>query len=296
MSDVIERDFDWAAAVEPDLVLDNLRAAVFGDIPSYVLTSDNRRAKAGDLGKIKDELAKAMTDGDGRNMVGYSVVFNQWAKIRDREGEYMERIAAGATAKSIKERGDRIVVQFDHGTHPLIGSLPVAAPRALWEDDHGLFGWDRMHQSWLFEPVREAIASGAIKGQSFRFTIPDGGETWEKPRAGGLARRTITQTAIAERGAVVWPAYEGTDVAVRSLLRAMPQDLRRAVLLDADRNSVHTPAMIPDEGTDEPAAHVGTDEPAAARFEPAQGVTRQEMRLRALSLLGDTHDADRGAA
>lgn len=280
-----ERDYAWTPEVEPDLVLDNVRAAVFGDIPACVLTAEGRRAKGSDIGKIKDELARALEDSDGNNMVGYSVVFNQWTRINDQDGEYMERVLPGATAKSIKERGDRIIVQFDHGHHPLVGSIPVAAPRAVWEDEHGLFGWDRLHQSWLFEPVREAIQSRSIKGQSFRFSVSDTGHTWTKPGRDGLRRRDLTELTIYERGPVVWPAYVGTEVAVRALVRAMPDDLRRAVT-----DSISPRGMLSGEGTDEPAVHVDTDKTAAVEIEPVQRATRNELRrMASRALAGVTH-------
>ncbi len=284
-----ERDFSWTADIEPDIVLDNVRAAVFGDIPACVLTSDGRRAKGSDIGKIKDELASALTEADGFNMIGYSVVFNQWARINDHEGEYLERVVPGATAKTIRERGDRIVVQFDHGHHPLVGSIPVASPRAVWEDDNGLFGWDRLHRSWLFEPVREAIQSRAIKGQSFRFSVPEAGQSWSNPGRDGLRRRDLTELTIYERGPVVWPAYAGTEVAVRALARAMPDDLRRAVTEER--------GTLPTDSTGESAAQVGTDDPAAASNGPAPRVTRRDVQRMALPVIyGVTNEQASGDA
>ena len=290
------RDFTWDPVVEPDIVLDSLRSAVFGDIPAYVTTADGRRAKGSNLGKLKDEMAEALDNADGYNMVGYSIVFNRWTRILDQDGEYMERVAPGAAAKSIKERGDRIIVQFDHGHHPLVGSIPIAAPRAVWEDERGLFAWDRLHQSWLFDPVREAIQSRAISGQSFRFTVPDGGDTWEKPGRDGLRRRTLMSVDLRERGPVVWPAYAETSVAVRALMRAMPEPLRMALSAERDEHGRDT---IEDRGTDELAAHEGTDDPAADEHGPAQRVTRREMSQAVALVLSRReviHDSDRGAA
>lgn len=287
-----ERDFTWTAEFEPDIVLDNVRSAVFGDIPACVLTSEGRRAKGSDIGKIKDELARTLEEPDGYNMVGYSVVFNQWTRINDQEGEYLERVLPGATAKSIRERGDRIIVQFDHGAHPLVGSIPVAAPRAVWEDENGLFGWDRLHRSWLFEPVREAIQSRAIKGQSFRFSVSDSGQTWSKPGRDGLRRRDLTELTIYERGPVVWPAYSGTEVAVRALVRAMPDDLRRAVTDSAIERDI-----VRADSTGDSAAQVGTDEPAAVGNGPALRVTRKDVQRMALPILfGDPNEQASGDA
>lgn len=282
-----ERDYTWSPEIELDLVMDNVRAAVFGDIPAFVTHADGRRASKGsDISKIQKELARAIEESDGYNMVGYSMVFNQWTRINDQDGEYWERVMPGAPAKSIRERGDRIIVQFDHGHHPLVGSIPVAAPRAVWEDEHGLFAWDRMHKSWLFEPVREAVQSGAIRGQSFRFSVPPGGDVWEKPGRDGLRRRSLIETSVAERGPVVWPAYAGTEIAVRALVRAMPEDLRRAVSSFRDDDcSAAERDNLESDSTGDPAAHVGTGELAADRNGPALGVTRHELRRMASGVL-----------
>ena len=88
-----ERDYTWSPEVELDLVMDNVRAAVFGDIPAFVTHADGRRASKGsDIGKIQKELAGAIEESDGYNMVGYSMVFNQWTRINDQDGEYWERV------------------------------------------------------------------------------------------------------------------------------------------------------------------------------------------------------------
>lgn len=308
-----ERDFTWTPEVEPDLVLDNVRDAIYGHIPAYVVTAEGKRAKAPDIGKIKDELARALSDSDGSNMTGYSIVYNQWTQIHDQDGKYLERIAPGAAARAVKDRGDRILVMYDHGRHPYIGQAPIAAPRALWEDERGLFGWDRLHDAPSFDLVRANLRAGTIKGQSFRFSVFDGGDTWEAPKRDGLRRRTLTAVDIIERGPVNFPAYPGTDVALRSeaalrsdvghILAATPIEIRRAmrlVLAEMDDDEVDNErAIIVSEGTGESAAHEGTDGLAAERQGQVPGITRQQMSDRArvaLALHGENHVKDRGAA
>lgn len=294
-----ERDFTWTPEVEPDLVLDNVRDAIYGHIPAYVVTAEGKRAKAPDIGKIKDELARALSDSDGFNMIGYSVVFNQWARISDQDGNYLERVAPGAAARSIKDRGDRILVMYDHGKNGMIGQQPVAAPRAVWEDPHGMFAWDRIHQAPVLELLRENIRTGAIRGQSFRFSVMDGGQTWEPAKRDGLRRRTLTSLDIIERGPVTFPAYPGTEVALRSeaglaadvghILAATPIEIRRAmrlVLAEMDDDEVDNErAIIVSEGTGESAAHEGTDDLAAERQGQVPGITRRDLQRMALPIV-----------
>lgn len=300
-----ERDFVFASDVEHEVVLDNVRAAVFGDIPAYVLNDDGKRARGSDLGKIKDQLATALRDSDGYNMTGYSVVFNQWTTINgEADGPFLERVAPGAAARAIKDRGDRIVVMYDHGRSPIYGNMPVAAPRAIWEDERGVFAWDRINKAPIFEPLRENIRNQAIWGQSFRFMVMPGGESWEAAKRDGMRRRTLTSLDILERGPVTWPAYSGTEVAVRSslsgevssLLRAMPAEVLRALrasLAEMDDDETERDvAIVAVEGTEERAAQEGTSELAADRSEQAPRVTRRELQRMALPILvGVTDDA-----
>ena len=171
---------------------------------------------------------RAEASADGLTLDGYAAVFNDWTEITDRQGTFQERIAPGAFARSLGR--NLPVLQFDHGTHPLIGSIPLGKIKAIGEDAHGLRVRARMSDNWLIEPVRDAIRDGAIAGMSFRFSIPDGGEAWE--RRDGVDYRTITHANLFEVGPVVFPAYESTSVGVRSRQTALAltdPEVRRGV-------------------------------------------------------------------
>lgn len=152
--------------------------------------------------------------GDGLTLTGHGAVFNEWTTIDSWEGRFKERIAPGAFRKTLLENGSRVRLQFDHGQHPLIGSLPIGAIRKLKEDGHGLYVEARLADNWLVQPVREAIENGSIDGMSFRFTVEK--ESWANLDS-DLPERTITEVRLMELGPVVWPAYDSTDVGVRSL-------------------------------------------------------------------------------
>jgi phage head maturation protease len=96
----------------------------------------------------------------------------------------------------------------------MVGSLPLGVIKRMHEDDRGLFVEARLHDNWLIQPVRDAIASGSIDGMSFRFSVPQGGDTWN--RSGTTDHRTITRATVYEVGPVVFPAYSATTVGVRS--------------------------------------------------------------------------------
>ena len=164
---------------------------------------------------------RASDDADGQTLEGYAAVFNAWTDIRDNLGVYRERIAPGAFKRSLGQRSP--VLQFDHGSHPLIGSLPLGSIRELREDRNGLFVRARLSDNWLIQPVRDAIREKAISGMSFRFRVID--DDWETDKDGNELR-TIKEVELLELGPVVFPAYEQTSVAVRSLVGSLDDETR----------------------------------------------------------------------
>lgn len=161
------------------------------------------------------ELTRDATEGDGLTLEGYGAVFNQQTEINSWEGNFLEQIAPGAFKRTLRAKTP--VIQFDHGRHPLVGSIPLGSIEKLSEDSTGLFIRARLHDNWMVEPVRDAIKSGAIPGMSFRFSVPDGKDSWETPaKKGALPVRTIHEVKLYELGPVVFPAYEQTTVGVRT--------------------------------------------------------------------------------
>lgn len=176
------------------------------------------------------EITRAEDEGgDGLTLEGYAAVFGQATRIDSWEGLFDESIRKGAFRKSIRERTP--VLQFDHGRHPLVGSIPIGAINELREDDQGLFVSARLSDNWLVEPVRDAIRDRAVDGMSFRFTVIR--EEWrdkdgklikadELPRLlwdpgdRGPLQRELIELRVPELGPVVFPAYEGTSVDVRA--------------------------------------------------------------------------------
>ncbi len=165
--------------------------------------------------------------GDGRTLAGYAAVFNSPTRIQERGQTFDETIAPGAFSRTINA-ANRVVMQFEHGQHPFFGSLPIARIDTLREDTHGLYVEARLNDSWMVEPVRDAIANEAVSGMSFRFSVPDGGDTWD--RSGETAQRTINEVRLYELGPVVHPAYEDTTVGVRGALNLLDDDQRAAML------------------------------------------------------------------
>ncbi|MGP3684148.1 HK97 family phage prohead protease [Streptomyces sp. IBSNAI002] len=197
------------------------------------------QAVARDLVRSAPFRAEAAPDGeadDGRTLAGYAAVFGESTEIDSWEGSFTETIRKGAFRKTIRESTP--VMQFDHGRHPLIGSIPIGAITDLREDDHGLYVEGRISDNWLMQPIRDAIAEKTVNGMSFRFEVireewrdaagklvpPElVGELLWMPGDRGPLQREIIEVKCRELGPVVFPAYGGTEVSVRA--RGMADEL-----------------------------------------------------------------------
>jgi HK97 family phage prohead protease len=186
---------------------------------------EERRPDGGDMliRSVPFEVTRAADSrADGLTLEGYAAVFNRKATIADRQGDFEEQIAPGAFTESLARR--KPVLMFEHGKHPLIGSMPLGRITDAHEDQRGLFISARLSDNWLIQPVRDAVRDGAVDGMSFRFTPPgDDDQQWAQ-RAGKPDLRTLLRLNCPELGPVVFPAYEPTTATVRSLLDGLDLD------------------------------------------------------------------------
>lgn len=203
-------------------------------------------------GQVRDDLRRTAefrmvrdqdgTNGDGLTIEGHGAVFNSVTHIDSWEGSFEEEILPGAFRKSLRERTPKM--QFDHGQHPLLGSLPLGRWDVAEEDARGLHVVGRLADNWLVQPFRDAIRDESVTGMSFRFSvvrdqwfdrdgkkIPDAqvDDLLWMPGERAPLRRKLVEVKVSEVGPVTWPAYDDTDVGVRSL------DGRRTVVIDLGR-------------------------------------------------------------
>ena len=202
------------------------------------------------------EVRSAHDTEDGLTLTGYAAVFNRSTMIDNYEGRFEERIRPGAFKRSINAKMP--VLQFEHGRHPLLGSMPLGQITKLREDEHGLYVEARLADNWLIQPVRDAIASGAIDGMSFRFQVVRD----SVDESGDMPVRTLEEVKLLELGPVVFPAYESTSVGVRSAdlspLFSLPQDDRHAIARALVLGTQPEPAI---DGTSERPAESTPDSP-----------------------------------
>lgn len=163
-------------------------------------------------------FTRAEGDNDGRKLVGQAVPFNEITRIDSWwEGLFDEQFAKGAFKRTLKERTPKVM--FEHGTHPLFGSLPIAELEEATEKDRGLWIEAGMFEADLFAPLREGIASDAIDAMSIRFrpTKIEITDADSRTDGGDIELRTVTEAELFELGPVMFPAYEATSIDLRSL-------------------------------------------------------------------------------
>lgn len=154
-------------------------------------------------------------DGTLGTLTGYAAVFNEDTVIDSWEGRFVERIAPGAFSKTLKERGDRVKVLFNHGFDPTIGDKPLGKPRSMKEDATGLAVEVPLDDTSYNRDIVASLRSGALDGQSFRFSVTR--EEWaEADDEKELPVRTLTEVRLYEFGPVTFPAYEATTAGVRA--------------------------------------------------------------------------------
>lgn len=214
--------------------------------------------------EIRD-VGDATGEGDGLTLTGLAAVWDAPTEIDSWEGCFTETIRKGAFRKTIREQTP--VLQFDHGRHPLVGSIPIGRIDDLQETDAGLEVTARLSDNWLIEPVRDAIRDKAVNGMSFRFSVVR--EEWRDnagkliqpgdldqllwmPGDRGPLQRTLIELKCPELGPVVFPAYTETSVGVRARSMAdalaldpeQARDIRRSLAQDSAAAEVPTdPAL-----------------------------------------------------
>lgn len=140
---------------------------------------------------------------------GYGAVFN--SNSLDLGG-FIERIAPGAFARSLKEGADvRLLV--DHDSAKVLGRRS-AGTLEVSEDDTGLLVCSPMPDTSYARDLAVSMKRGDISQMSFGF-IPRK-DRWDKSPDGLL--RTLLDVDVIECSVVTFPAYPTTSAAVRSVV------------------------------------------------------------------------------
>ena len=178
--------------------------------------------------------ATELVTGDG--VAGYAAVYN----VRSRpmplptRGEFVEVIAPGAFAKSLAREPD-IRAMLEHDSSQLFartkaGTMTVRdMPKGLY------FEVPKLPDSPVGAQIRASMGRGELDACSIGFTVAPGGDTWRVETIDGkeMLLRTLTDITVRDVTLTSFPAYEGTELALRSLQQwkaTQPPSLHRLIL------------------------------------------------------------------
>lgn len=145
---------------------------------------------------------------DGKKLIrGHAAVFNSETDL----GWFRERIAPGAFTESIGK--DDVRALFNHDSNHILGRN-TAGTLTMREDERGLYVEIDPPDTQVGRDLVTSIERGDISQMSFGFqTIKDSWETNEKETKD---LRTLEKVKLWDVSPVTFPAYQDTDVAVRS--------------------------------------------------------------------------------
>lgn len=161
---------------------------------------------------------------DGARFEGHAAVFNQRTWIGDpgRRWGFWEQIADGAFTRAVGE--DDVVFLYNHNEDTVMART-TSGTLKLSEDKTGL----RVRAE--LDPADSDVARllpklerGDVSKMSFAFTVAK--ESWETLDGGDELRTVLDVNPLWDVSAVTYPAYDGTDAALRALAEARRAETR----------------------------------------------------------------------
>jgi uncharacterized protein len=152
---------------------------------------------------------------DNRTISGAIKYNNESREMRDYWGDsFVEEIAEGAFAESLKQRG--VVGLWSHDTSQVLGNTKSGTLRIDNTQTELRFELDIPDTS-VGNDAWALIKRGDVDGVSFGMKVTK--EKWssEERDEGKIYKRTILDAELYEISPVAFPAYPSNEVAVRSL-------------------------------------------------------------------------------
>jgi len=166
-------------------------------------------------------------------IAGHAAVFNQEADL----GWFREKILPGAFLDSIGK--DDIRALFNHDPNFVLGRNTNGTLR-LREDDRGLFIENDPPDTQWARDLLTSIERRDISQMSFGFEVMD--QRWETKD--GIEIRIIARVKLWDVSPVAFPAYDQTDVNVRSAKQVFD-----------DRPAAGSPLAVPQSGMESLEPH-----------------------------------------
>jgi hypothetical protein len=154
-------------------------------------------------------------DKQSPRLAGYAAVFNSPSQDL---GGFNEIVKPGAFARTLKSDRDPLAL-VQHMPQLVLGRRSAGTLR-LQEDVKGLSFEIDMPQTMAAADLLVSVERGDVRGASFAFSTPKGGDRWEM--RGDKVVRELLDVDLHEITITAQPAYLDTTVARRSLELQFP--------------------------------------------------------------------------
>ena len=150
-------------------------------------------------------------EGGGIGITGYAAVFGEATAIGPLESWGWEEVVDRGAFRAAVQRGDDVTLLVDHAGLPLARSS--SGTLTLSEDERGLRVDTRLDASDPdVQRLLPKMKRGDLTKMSFGFIAE--AEGWDE--TGPHARRSIRSVRLFDVSIVTDPAYQGTEIALRS--------------------------------------------------------------------------------
>lgn len=166
-------------------------------------------------------LAQFRSEMSGDTLVGHAAVFDQVASLPN----HYEALSRSAF-DNVLDQDVRALLNHDPS---LLLARTTNNSLRLSTDDVGLRVEIDLPNTSYGQDVRELVSTGLITGMSFGF-VP-GMDTWTRAKDGRQLRTHTSVAKLLDVSPVTYPAYDGTDVALRSMdtITARPNGRSRLI-------------------------------------------------------------------
>ena len=227
------------------------------------------RTKGADV-EFRSFTGELRQEGDGMTFSGYAAVFDSPSQPLP----FIERIAPGAFAKTLRDRKRDIRLFVNHDSNLVLASRNSGTLR-LSEDAVGLRVEADLPNTTAGRDIAELMRTGVVDKMSFGFQVDKRGDRWSDD---GM-ERVLTSVRLFETSIVTgFPAYESTLATVRSLERL---SVRTGIAVDDLSDTLEALAAGEDVDAEKVAALAEIVNGALPKPEPVSllGLKQKNMDL-----------------
>lgn len=157
---------------------------------------------------VREVRISETDENEPPKIVGHAAIFDEVVEIFPG---FREQIATGAFRNALK-RPDDVRALVDHDPSKILGRNS-AGTLELREDKTGLYVEILPPDTNAGRDIMESVKRGDVTGMSFGFQTDK--DTWERDDEKGDLR-TVEDLHLMDVSVVTYPAYDQTDIAVRS--------------------------------------------------------------------------------